>query len=678
MKDKFVWSLVSAVAIFCMGAGATVTHGAAALLSPAAAAAPVNLSISAAVLAVSAAVEGYSLYVAARAVAAGAAAAGVPFAAHVRRGSDPTSVAVLLEDGAAVAGLAIAGMATAATAATGSPVYDALGSLAVGGLLGVTAAFLIQQNRALLIGRSMAAVDMQRVVTHVARDPVVKAVFDAKSEEIGPGVFRFKAEIEFDGPRVAARHMARLGGGGAVAARVRRALEEGDGQRGAATPSDPRDPDAALEAALAEYGTSMVGALGLEVDRIETSIQAFMPAVSCFSFLFLLFFVVSGGGEGSPLDTHHSLPSPPDPAHRPRGRPRAFGRRRAALDDGPPAPLIGTPCFVVLRVMWGVARRRALQATGSSASGGEARARRRSRPPPSVLTGAGLLVRPAAAARPAHPPPDLLPAPAFTLPPIAARARAMPSPSVTALRRWLVFVALLRLLSGRGEEEGGGGGGEDGMGRRARAGARPNAAPAAPPPPPVYLGYFLPARLQTNLFDLKPELGERTTEGGGVARGRAAAFLPTPSSPPPPVNDLYGRTFAVWTAVTCTLCLTCARDPRARGVYAATLASFALALAFFAGEALVFRTMSLASAAQPAAVASVSTVGGGGGRGGGRGARPRPESWSHPAPSPLPQVWMAAGWSYYTRPAPAPAATGTVLGPEASEDHETESVSKFD
>jgi hypothetical protein len=27
MKDKFVWSLISAVGIFCLGAGVTVVHG---------------------------------------------------------------------------------------------------------------------------------------------------------------------------------------------------------------------------------------------------------------------------------------------------------------------------------------------------------------------------------------------------------------------------------------------------------------------------------------------------------------------------------------------------------------------------------------------------------------------------------------------------------------------------
>ena len=34
MKDKFVWSLVSAVGIFCLGAGVTWAHGVSSLLSP--------------------------------------------------------------------------------------------------------------------------------------------------------------------------------------------------------------------------------------------------------------------------------------------------------------------------------------------------------------------------------------------------------------------------------------------------------------------------------------------------------------------------------------------------------------------------------------------------------------------------------------------------------------------
>ena len=53
--------------------------------------------------------EGYSLLVATRAVIQGAQAAGLTFAQFLRRGLDPTSIAVMLEDGAAVTGLVIAG-----------------------------------------------------------------------------------------------------------------------------------------------------------------------------------------------------------------------------------------------------------------------------------------------------------------------------------------------------------------------------------------------------------------------------------------------------------------------------------------------------------------------------------------------------------------------------------------
>ena len=62
-----------------------------------------------AVLGVSFLVEGYSLLVATRAVVQGAQAMGMSFWEYLRRGMDPTTVAVMMEDGAAVTGLLIAG-----------------------------------------------------------------------------------------------------------------------------------------------------------------------------------------------------------------------------------------------------------------------------------------------------------------------------------------------------------------------------------------------------------------------------------------------------------------------------------------------------------------------------------------------------------------------------------------
>ena len=62
-----------------------------------------------AVLGVSLLLEGYSLLVAVRTVTAGAASHGLSFTEFVKRGMDPTSIAVMMEDGAACAGLVIAG-----------------------------------------------------------------------------------------------------------------------------------------------------------------------------------------------------------------------------------------------------------------------------------------------------------------------------------------------------------------------------------------------------------------------------------------------------------------------------------------------------------------------------------------------------------------------------------------
>ena len=68
-----------------------------------------SITLCSAVLGVSLLLEGYSLLVAIRTVTAGAASQGLPFAEFVKRGMDPTSIAVMMEDGAACAGLVIAG-----------------------------------------------------------------------------------------------------------------------------------------------------------------------------------------------------------------------------------------------------------------------------------------------------------------------------------------------------------------------------------------------------------------------------------------------------------------------------------------------------------------------------------------------------------------------------------------
>lgn len=95
-----------------------------------------------------------------------------------------------MQDGAAVAGVMVAAACTMLVEYTGMMAWDGIGSVLVGLILGGVAIYLIQRNRSFLIGRSMAPADFKKIVQHLKQDPVVKNIYEAKSEEIGEGIYR--------------------------------------------------------------------------------------------------------------------------------------------------------------------------------------------------------------------------------------------------------------------------------------------------------------------------------------------------------------------------------------------------------------------------------------------------------------------------------------------------------
>ncbi|XP_030498422.2 metal tolerance protein C4 isoform X1 [Cannabis sativa] len=260
-KERFVWSLISAVGIFCLGSGATIVHGFQNLWTSHP---PGNIKYAALVIAGSFIIEGASLIVAIQAVKKGAAAEGMKVRDYVWRGHDPTSVAVMTEDGAAVAGLVIAGASLVAVNITGNGIYDPIGSIIVGNLLGMVAIFLIQRNRHALIGRAMDDHDTEKVLHFLKNDPVVDSIYDCKSEVIGPGFFRFKAEIDFNGVVLVQNYLKRTG-----------REEWGRQFREAAMEKD----DDQLLKIMSSYGEEVVTALGSEVDRLEKEIQYLVPGI---------------------------------------------------------------------------------------------------------------------------------------------------------------------------------------------------------------------------------------------------------------------------------------------------------------------------------------------------------------------------------------------------------------
>ena len=74
--------------------------------------------------------------------------------AAARHSKDPTIFTVLFEDSAALLGLLAAFIGVALTDALGMPVFDGIASLAIGGILVVTAAFLAYESQSLLTGEA--------------------------------------------------------------------------------------------------------------------------------------------------------------------------------------------------------------------------------------------------------------------------------------------------------------------------------------------------------------------------------------------------------------------------------------------------------------------------------------------------------------------------------------------
>jgi zinc transporter 9 len=261
-RDAFIWPLISAVGIFCLGAGVSFVHGVAGFFEPAREIG--DLTASYAVLAVSFALESHSLVVALRTLQSRAARHGMGLLAYLKTGADPAATAVMMEDGAAVAGLLIAGGCLGLCQLTGSALWDSAGSVAVSVLLGAVAASLIQRNRLFLIGKAMPNDQERRVIGYLESDPVIRRVRNARSEELGVRAYRFYGEIAFDGGEMARRCLDRVG---------RRRLF------GALAAAAAARDAGRMDALMTAYSAAVVSATGAEVDRLERQISALVPGI---------------------------------------------------------------------------------------------------------------------------------------------------------------------------------------------------------------------------------------------------------------------------------------------------------------------------------------------------------------------------------------------------------------
>ena len=103
---------------------------------------------------------------------------------------------ILGEDLAALFGLALAFIAVSITWATGNPMWDALGSIAIGVLLVVVAVLVGVEVKAMLVGQGVEPALHAEMVRSLEADPAIKKVYNLLSLQLGPDVMvAIKAEM---------------------------------------------------------------------------------------------------------------------------------------------------------------------------------------------------------------------------------------------------------------------------------------------------------------------------------------------------------------------------------------------------------------------------------------------------------------------------------------------------
>lgn len=192
-QERFLWALISACGIFFLGAGVTIVNGINAIRHPE------NITIEPIIyliLLVSFVIELFTFLIAIRELKNSYP----DFSWKERlKDGDPTTIAVIFEDGVALLGVLVAVVSIWLYKVTGNYLWDGIGSIVIGAMLVVVAVVLIRKNRDFLMHKAIPE-DIQDVIMDILNaEPVVERVVDFKSTILDVGAYHIKCEIEING-----------------------------------------------------------------------------------------------------------------------------------------------------------------------------------------------------------------------------------------------------------------------------------------------------------------------------------------------------------------------------------------------------------------------------------------------------------------------------------------------
>jgi cation diffusion facilitator family transporter len=192
-RELYFWSFVVAVLVFSLGAGVSIYEGIIHIAEPEPAVSPY---VAYGVLLVAFLLEGWSTLEAFKEFREAKGQLG--WFEAIRRSKDPPAFIVLLENGAAMAGIIAAAAGVLLAQLTGNPFYDGAASVLIGLILGVTAFLLAYESKGLLIGEA-ADPDLVRDLRRLASGkPGVVGVGHVLTVHSSPDQITAMINVDFD------------------------------------------------------------------------------------------------------------------------------------------------------------------------------------------------------------------------------------------------------------------------------------------------------------------------------------------------------------------------------------------------------------------------------------------------------------------------------------------------
>lgn len=190
-RERYFWAFVVALVLFSLGSLFATYEGVQKLIEPHEIEDP---AWAFSVLGIAVVLEGLSLRTAVR--EARKIRRTRSWWQFIRTSKIPELPVVLLEDVGALLGLVFAILGVALTTITDEPAWDALGSIAIGLLLGVIAVTLAVEMKSLLIGESASPETEARIRAAIEAGDDVEQLIHLRTEHLGPEDLLVAAKVD--------------------------------------------------------------------------------------------------------------------------------------------------------------------------------------------------------------------------------------------------------------------------------------------------------------------------------------------------------------------------------------------------------------------------------------------------------------------------------------------------